>query len=274
MKTSTAAKTKNAPGMLSLNGITRLLRWLGSHELSVLVVLFALMGSMWTFMELTEEVMEGETGDFDRIILLSMRNATDASDPIGPDWVEEIGRDFTALGGNAVLTLLTLAVVGFLVLEGKSRVALVLIVATLGALGVSTLLKYSIDRDRPDLVPHGSVVYTASFPSGHSMLAASTYLTMAALLIRVQRNKRIKAYILLVAIVTTILVGVSRVYLGVHWPTDVLAGWTAGAGWALLCWLLARWLQLHGAVENEDGAVENEDGATINSVADGNNKPN
>jgi undecaprenyl-diphosphatase len=143
----------------------------------------------------------------------------------------------------------------------------VLIVATLGALSLSTLLKYSIDRDRPDLVPHGSVVYTASFPSGHSTLAASTYLTMAALLIRVQRKKRIKAYILLIAILVTILVGVSRVYLGVHWPTDVLAGWTAGAGWALLCWLLARWLQLHGAVENEDGA-------TINSVADGNNKPN
>jgi undecaprenyl-diphosphatase len=248
MKITAPTKTKTA--LLSPKG---LLRWLGSHELSVLVVLFALLASVWTFVELADDVMKGDTGEFDRIILLSMRNAHNLSDPIGPRWVEEIGRDFTALGGNAVLTLLTLAVVGFLVLEGKGRMALVLIVATLGALSLSTLLKYSIDRDRPNLVPHGSVVYTASFPSGHSMLAASTYLTMAALLMRTQRNRRIKAYILLIAIVTSLLVGVSRVYLGVHWPTDVLAGWTAGAGWALLCWLLARWLQLHGAVENENG---------------------
>lgn len=258
MKNSDTEKTKNAHLTSGLKGIVSFLRWLGARELSVLVVLFALMGSLWVFVELAEEVMDGETHDFDRMILLSMRNTNDLSDPIGPRWVEEIGRDFTALGGNAILTLLTLAVVGFLILEGKRRVALVLLVATLGALSVSSLLKYSIDRDRPNLVPHGSVVYTASFPSGHSMLAASTYLTMAALLVRVQRSRRIKAYILLVAIVTTILVGVSRVYLGVHWPTDVLAGWTAGAGWALLCWLLARWLQLHGAVETENDTIINQ----------------
>ncbi len=265
MKTAVSLESQKTAVMPNPNVIARFLRWLGARELSVLLVLFALMGSLWVFMELADEVREGETGDFDRIILLSMRNANDLSDPIGPRWVEEIGRDLTALGGNAVLTLLTLAVVGFLILEGRRRVAVVLVVATLGALSVSTLLKYSIDRDRPHLVPHRSVVYTASFPSGHSMLAASTYLTMAALLVRVHRNRRIKAYILLVAIVTTILVGVSRVYLGVHWPTDVLAGWTAGAGWALLCWLLARWLQLHGAVENENGT-------TINSVAEGNDQ--
>jgi len=267
MKTADSSTTKHVPEPTSTSVTARFLRWLGARELSVLVVLFAVMASLWGFMELAEEVMEGATGDFDRIILLSMRNANDLSDPIGPRWVEEIGRDFTALGGNAILTLLTLAVVGYLMLEGKRRVALVLVVATLGALSVSTLLKYSIDRDRPNLVPHGSVVYTASFPSGHSMLAASTYLTMAALLVRVQRNRRIKAYILLVAIVTTVLVGVSRVYLGVHWPTDVLAGWTAGAGWALVCWLLARWLQLHGAVENENGT-------TINSTAPETDKSN
>lgn len=250
-------KTKSAPLIAIRNPVARCLRWLGARELPVLAVFFALMATLWAFFALAEEVREGATGNFDRIILLSMRNLNDLSDPIGPRWVEEIGRDLTALGGNAVLTLLTLAVVGFLMLEGKRRVALVLVMATLGALSVSSLLKYSINRDRPNLVPHGSVVYTASFPSGHSMLAASTYLTMAALLVRVHRNRRIKAYILLVAIVTTILVGVSRVYLGVHWPTDVLAGWTLGAGWALLCWLLARWLQIHGAVEDENGTTGN-----------------
>ncbi|RYZ98946.1 MAG: phosphatase PAP2 family protein, partial [Moraxellaceae bacterium] len=179
------------------------------------------------------------------------RNPADLSDPIGPRWVEEIGRDFTALGGNAVLTLLTLATVGFLIFEGKRRIAVVVLVATMGALSVSTALKYSFDRERPDLVPHGSVVYTASFPSGHSMLAASTYLTLGALLARVQQRRRMKVYILLVAITLTVLVGISRVYLGVHWPTDVMAGWIAGAGWALMCWLLARWLQQKGAVEGD-----------------------
>jgi undecaprenyl-diphosphatase len=231
--------------------IAGVLQWLGSHELPVLLALFAILGALWGFAELAEEVMEGDTHEVDQALLLSMRNPADRSDPIGPGWVEEIGRDITALGGNAILTLLTIAVVGYLLLEGKRRMAVVLLVATLGALGVSTLLKSTIDRDRPDLVPHHTRVYTASFPSGHSMLAASTFLTMGALLARVQRRKRMKAYILLVAITATLLVGLSRVYLGVHWPTDVLAGWTAGAAWALSCWLLARWLQKRHNVESE-----------------------
>lgn len=230
------------------------LQWLGNRELPVLIALFAIMAAFWGFAELTEAVLDGDTHAMDRAILLSMRNPADITDPLGPAWAEEIGRDFTALGGNAVLTMLTLAVVGYLMLEGKARIALVLIIATLGALGVSHTLKKVIDRDRPDLVPHGSVTYTASFPSGHSMLSASTYLTMGALLARIQRRKRLRAYILLIAITATLLVGISRVYLGVHWPTDVLAGWTAGAGWALMCWLLARWLQQHGELEDEAAA--------------------
>lgn len=234
-----------------MNRFAGIMNWIGGREFSVLVVLFALLASLWVFVELAGEVVEGDTGEFDRAVLLAMRSS-DLTDPIGPGWVEEMGRDFTALGGIAVLTMVTLAIVGYLVLDGKRRVAVVLLMATLGALAVSTVLKQAFDRPRPDLVPHGSIVYTASFPSGHSMLAASTYLTLGALLARVQRRRRMKAYILLVAVLATVLVGVSRVYLGVHWPTDVLAGWAAGAGWALLCWLLARWLQLHGQVESED----------------------
>lgn len=231
------------------------LHWILNRELSVLIVFFAIIGSLLIFVEIADDVFEGDTHNFDQSLLLSLRNPVDLRDPIGPRWVEEIGRDFTALGGNAVLTVLTLATVGFLVFEGKRRIAVVILVATIGALSVSTALKYSFDRDRPDLVPHGSVVYTASFPSGHSMLAASTYLTLGALLARVQRRKRIKVYILCVAITLTVLVGISRVYLGVHWPTDVLAGWVAGSAWALMCWLLARWLQHKGAVEDENNRI-------------------
>lgn len=235
-----------------------MLLWVGARELSVLIALFAIMLSLWGFAVLTSVALEQQPHEFDRALLLSMRNSADLSDPIGPGWAEEIGRDFTALGGNAVLILLTLAVIGYLLLDKKPRIVLIVLIATLGALGANHLLKKAIGRDRPDLVPHGSQVYTASFPSGHSMLAASTYLTLGALLAQLQRRRIIKAYILMVCITITLLVGVSRVYLGVHWPSDVLAGWAAGAGWALGCWLLARWLQVDKQTENKISSETNE----------------
>jgi undecaprenyl-diphosphatase len=121
----------------------------------------------------------------------------------------------------------------------------------LGGLAAGTILKDVFQRPRPDLVPYSVYVSGASFPSGHSMMSAVTYLTLGALLARSHERKRIKAYFLLVAMFLTFSVGVTRVYLGVHWPTDVLAGWTAGAVWALLCWLLARWLQSRRTLEQE-----------------------
>ncbi|WP_426959868.1 phosphatase PAP2 family protein [Muricoccus radiodurans] len=103
----------------------------------------------------------------------------------------------------------------------------------------SSLLKIGYDRPRPDLVPHAVEVYTASFPSGHAMLSAVTYLTLGALLMRVQPSRRVRSFVLGMAILTTLMVGISRVYLGVHWPTDVMAGWCFGAGWAVICSMAA-----------------------------------
>ncbi len=174
---------------------------------------------------------------------------------MGPGWLEEAGRDFTALGGVSVLVFLTAVVVAFLSMQGKGHAAVFVVVAVASGVLLSTLLKLGFDRARPDLVPHGSIVYSASFPSGHSMMSAVTYLTLGALLARVQPRRRLKVFLLSVAVLLTVLVGVSRVYLGVHWPTDVLAGWTAGAAWASLCWMAAMWLQRRGAVES-DGNVE------------------
>ena len=226
--------------------------WLsGIHslELWLLSVTLLLVGGIWAFVELADEVFDGDTRKLDETILLLLRNPADHADPLGPPWFEEVMRDLTALGGSAVLVLVSVAVVGFLLLQRKKGMAFFMTAAVTGGLLLSTLLKSLFDRPRPDLVPHDSYVMTASFPSGHSMLSAVVFLTIGGLLARYIDRRRMKAYVLLLSGLTTLLVGCSRVYLGVHWPTDVLAGWTAGACWALLCWLTALVLQRQGRVE-------------------------
>ena len=224
------------------NILLRALAWLGRHESVLLLAIGGLAGGVWLFAALADEVMEGGTQKFDRTVLLAFRHPGDLT-PIGSPAVQDAARDITALGGVIVLTLLTLGVTIFLALDVKKHMALFVCGSIFSGLLASTLLKHYFDRARPDLVPFTVYVSTSSFPSGHSMMSAVTYLVLGALLARSQERKLVKAYFLLGAVFLTILVGVSRVYLGVHWPTDVLAGWTAGAVWALLCWLLARRLQ-------------------------------
>ena len=228
--------------------------WLGLHELPALLAVVVLSGGVWAFLEVADEVVERESRDIDVAMLLALRSANDPADPLGPPWVEEMARDFTALGGTGVLTLIAIAAVGYLLLADRGRTALLTVTAVGGGLLISTLLKAGFDRPRPELVPHETMVYTASFPSGHSMMAAVTYLTLAAILTRVLSTPLLKAWALLVAVFVTLLVGVSRVYVGVHWPTDVLGGWAAGAAWAALCWLAARQLQRRHVVEAEGEA--------------------
>ena len=223
-------------------------------ELRTLLVILLLAACAWIFVSVADEVVEGETQTLDTTLLLALRDPADPIDPLGPAWIEELGRDVTALGSVGILTGLTLAASGFLWLQGERRTMLFVLVAVGGGQLLSTLAKSAFDRPRPDLVPHEAVVYTASFPSGHSMMAAVTYLTLAVLLARVQPRRALKVYLVVLAVIITVAVGVSRVYLGVHWPTDVLAGWTAGAAWALLCWLVAHWLGARGAIEpDRDG---------------------
>jgi undecaprenyl-diphosphatase len=207
------------------------------------------------FLTLSRAVVRGATDDIDRRILLAMRVPEHLSDPIGPRWVEEVGRDFTALGGVAVITLITFSVCAFFWLSSMRRAAIYVALACLGALLISAALKRTFERPRPDLVPHGALVYTSSFPSGHSAMAAAAYLTLGMVASRFVSRRRLKLLFIGVAMFVTAAVGVSRVYLGVHWPSDVLAGWAVGFSWALVCWCVSVWLQDYGVLEQEVKAV-------------------
>ncbi len=214
------------------------------HEFRILLVLGIVLVGVWGFIELSEMVSAGQTTRIDTAILMSLRNPGDPSQPIGSPQLAEMMRDVTALGGVAVLAILSLGVAGYLVLLHRYDLVVLIIVAVGGAVVLNYFLKLGFDRPRPELVPHLTVAYQTSFPSGHSMSSAATYLILGAMLARVQPRLRLKVYFLVLAIVIMVLVGFSRVYLGVHWPTDVLAGWAAGTIWALLCWGVAWWLTL------------------------------
>ena len=214
------------------------------------VALAVLLGAgILGFLALANAVADGGARRFDEWLLLALRTPGNLSDPIGPKWFEEMMRDITALGGTAVLSLGVLAVTGFLALTRKTHAAITVLVSVMSGMVLSQAIKWAYARPRPELVPHGMETYSASFPSGHSMMAAVVYLTLGALLVRHQTQRRMKVYVLAVAVLLTALVGISRIYLGVHWPTDVLAGWCLGAAWAILCWFAMLWLQRRGAVE-------------------------
>ncbi|WP_274581437.1 phosphatase PAP2 family protein [Dinoroseobacter sp. PD6] len=201
---------------------------------------------LWAFARITNAVVGGETRAFDTSLLIALRNPADLTDPLGPIWIEELGRDLSALGGTFVLSFLTLSIAGFFWLQRQRITSAFLLLAVTTGVGLSQLLKAGFDRPRPDLVSQETAIYTASFPSGHSMMATVVYLTLAVLAARTLKRRREKGYVVSLAILIVLGVGISRVYLGVHWPTDVLAGWIIGAGWALICGLFARFLDRAG----------------------------
>lgn len=203
------------------------------------------------FLLLAFLVGEGRTDDFDRNVLMTMRSADDPSRPIGPFWLRAAAIDATALGSFVVIGLVAIGVVGFLWLQRLHRVSLFVLVASAGGWLLNTLLKELFDRARPDVVPHLSAVMTTSFPSGHAMTSAAVYLTLGALLARIAQRRATKVYCMSVAVLITALVGWTRVFLGVHYPTDVLAGWLMGTSWALLCWATERSLERRAGLRRE-----------------------
>jgi undecaprenyl-diphosphatase len=226
----------------------RIWRLVHNESIALLTALVAVLGT-WAFIEIADEVVEGQTQKFDERIIIGLRRADSPSEPIGPAWLKQAALDITALGGAIVLALTIAAVLGYLLMERRRHAMWLVLIASGGGALLSYVLKESFGRQRPSVVPHLAMVASPSFPSGHAMLSAVVYLTLGTLLMRVVPKRREKVYFLGVAMVLTLLIGLSRIYLGVHYPTDVLAGWSAGLVWALLCWLVALYLQRRGAVE-------------------------
>ena len=220
-------------------------------ELLLLLGMLTLFGAVLLIVNLAGEVLEGDTEDFDKRMLSALRKADDPSQPIGPAWLELAAFDLTALGGPTVLGLTVAVVVGYLLLMGLYRNAAFVLVASAGGWLLNDILKELFARPRPQVVPHLRQVMSLSFPSGHALTSAAVFLTLGALLMRVAERRLVKFYIMSVAILATLLVGSTRVYLGVHYPTDVLAGWLIGVSWALFCWLLERSLERTAGLRRE-----------------------
>jgi undecaprenyl-diphosphatase len=234
---------------------TRLKAWwakLGRDRPFVLAgaVVFAL--AAWIVVEMADDAVPGRYLEREGKILRAFRQPDDLSRGLGPPWVTPVVRDITALGGVPVLTLLTALVLGFLLLRRRYRAALLILFATIGGVLVTQTIKAIAERERPHVVPHLMEVTSKSFPSGHSMMSSTVYLTLGVLLGQTMARRREKTYLVGAALLVTVLVGLSRVYLGVHYPTDVLAGWSAGIAWALLFWYLAWWLQRRGQLRKPE----------------------
>jgi undecaprenyl-diphosphatase len=220
---------------------------LARREIVLLAFVFAAGAFVLVFGNIAEEVLEGDTSTFDESALLFFRNPADPSDPIGPRWFEEAARDVTALGSYTLLIFFVVAASIYFLILRRFAEPILLFAGVFGGALLSDLLKTGFARPRPDLVPHLTEAFSPSFPSGHAMASAITYLTIGALLARTTPNPLAKTYVLVLAVLLTFLVGLSRIYLGVHYPSDVLAGWCIGAAWAALCWGIALRLGRRGA---------------------------
>ena len=215
-------KTLRAEGRLPLRPILLL----GGTALTALLFLW-----LWS------EIAEGEINTVDRAILLAFRRSADLQTLAGPTWLRQLMLDLTTLGGTTVLVLVIAGSAAFVYLKGAHRMALVILGATISGSLMVTLLKGFFERPRPTLVDHLVIEHSASYPSGHAANSAIVYLTIAVLFSRVEDSLRTRLFVLSVALLLTLAIGISRVALGVHWPSDVLAGWMFGICWACL-WAL------------------------------------
>ena len=214
----------------------------GRLEIGLLLAFLASACLLLAFGKLASEMIEGETAGFDTAVLLAFRSAANPADPLGPVWLQSAVRDVSAMGSFVVLGFISLSAIFYLFMVEKRMMAMLVAASVIGGVLLSNALKLGFARPRPDFVPELDL-FTYSFPSGHAMLSAVTYLTLGALLAEAHPSRRVKIYFLTLAFLVTVAVGISRVYLGVHYPSDVLAGWCVGAVWALLCGTVVLYLR-------------------------------
>lgn len=192
------------------------------------------------FLYLWSEMAEGEVGAVDRFILIAFRQPGNVNIMTGPTWLRQTMLDITTLGGTTVLILVITGSALFVFMKGAHRMALVILGATISGSFMVSLLKGFFQRPRPTLVDHFVLEHTLSFPSGHAANSAIVYLTIATLFLRVEPSLRTRLFVLAAALLLTLAIGVSRIALGVHWPSDVLAGWMFGICWACFWALLVK----------------------------------
>jgi len=213
-------------------------------EAAMLAGLAVVAGGSLAFIEIADDMTESDGRAFDWAVLhLLHPDEADLANPIGPHWLEQAMSDITALGSVTVLVSVVLLAGGFLLLRRRALEALLLAFALGGGLALSQSLKGFFMRERPPDAYRAVEVLNESFPSGHAMLSAVVYLTLGAMMARAAPDMRSRIYVLAAAILLTVLVGATRLYLGAHWASDVLAGWSIGAAWATACWLLDRWIR-------------------------------
>lgn len=207
----------------------------------------ALAAAMLVTVLLGTTVARGEGLAIDRAIMLALRDHHDLRVPLGPVWLKQAMIDITALGGANLLPVIVAATAGFLALLGRwLTLALVLAGTISGSLAVG-LAKTAVARPRPLVVDHLVDAWSASFPSGHAANSAIVYLTLALLLSQIIERPAARGYVIGLAVLLAGAIGVSRVYLGVHWPSDVIGGWSFGVLWALGWWSLGGWIRLRRA---------------------------
>lgn len=216
-------------------------------EIGTFAALLVVAAGVMTFVDLAGDLTEADGRAFDQAVLLALRPGGSA-DGWGPRWLETAALDLTSLGGIAVLGLFALIVVLFLIMQRKRLSALMLTLGLVGGVALSEGLKATFGRDRPPAAWQAVETINASFPSGHAMLSAVFYLSIGVMLTSAFPKRRFKAYVLGVALLLTLIVGLTRVYLAAHWASDVLAGWSVGAAWAMALWLVACAVQRRQAV--------------------------
>jgi undecaprenyl-diphosphatase len=211
----------------------------GRREVAaVTALLIAALGAM-AFLAIADEVAEGETHGLDLAVLRALRVEGQPGTLVGPEWLHVAAVDVTALGSVAVLSLIILLAFALLVSLRRWGEGLLLLGGALGGVSISQGLKAVFGRERPDMAYRAVEAVNASFPSGHAMLSAVVFLTLGVLTARFADRRRVKVLAISAAVLLSLLVGASRVYLGVHWASDVVAGWSVGAAWAMACWLAA-----------------------------------